>query len=444
MILVVDDEQYIRSSLVGLLQDEGFEAEAVSSAERAEAALAKNDIELILLDIQMGGKDGITFLDDNVEALSDIPVIIISGQADIPTAVMAIKLGSYDFIEKPLSPERVLVTVRQALRLSRSLRAEKKLTGQILEKYKLIGESQVMKNLRGLIEKAALSDSTILITGENGTGKELIAHHIHYKSPRKAEPLVAVNCPAITESLFESELFGHIKGAFTGANANRKGRFAQAGDGTLFLDEIGDLPAPMQAKLLRVLESGEYEKVGSDVTEQSQCRIIAATNRDMPAAIEAGTFRQDLYYRVNVINIEAPALASRVEDIPLLVEHFLDESGAAGDFAFTSEAIGYLASCNWPGNVRQLKNIIQQVTFLCASGEIGADDIRRIRSQNRDMAIDASEGSGNRLAEAVRQFEVGYLSDLFRRHDGNIAAMARELNMDRGNLSKKLKSLKIV
>lgn len=444
MILVVDDEQYIRSSLVGLLEDEGLKADSVLSAERAEAVLQKEDIELILLDIQMGGKDGITFLEDNAEALADIPVIIISGQADIQTAVMAIKLGSYDFIEKPLVPERVLVTVRQALRLRRSLQTEKKLTGRILEKYRLVGESQPMVALRKLIDKAATFDATILITGENGTGKELIAHHIHYLSPRKTEPLVAVNCPAITESLFESELFGHVRGAFTGALSDRGGRFEQAGEGTLFLDEIGDLPAPMQAKLLRVIESGEYEKVGSDKTRHASCRIISATNRDLQAAVNSGTFRKDLFYRLNVVQIEAPSLASRADDIPLLIEYFLQEVSSAEAVSFTPEAIGYMASCDWPGNVRQLKNLVRQILFMYPHGKIGPDDIRQVQSQNMAAETPGSGGTGNRLAEAVRQFEIGFLSEVYRKHDGNIAALARELRMDRGNLSKKLKSLNIV
>ncbi len=443
MILIVDDEQYIRSSLAGLLEDEGYKTVSAASAEQAEKVLASGDIDLILLDIQMTGKDGITFLDDNAKALQDIPVIIISGQADIATAVMAIKLGSYDFIEKPLSPDRVLVTVKQALRLSKSIQTEKKLTGHILDAYTMIGQSEAMVALTSLIERAAVCDSTILVTGENGTGKELVVQHIHYLSARKAEPLVAVNCPAIPETLFESELFGHIKGAFTGANSNRTGRFEQARKGTLFLDEIGDLPLTMQAKLLRILESGEYEKVGSDETISSSCRVITATNRDLESAIEKDSFRQDLYYRLNVINIRVPSLSQRLDDFPLLISHFL-EGMPGGEFTFSAEAMGLLATMDWPGNVRQLKNVIQQMTFLCQPGEISADDVTGIQSTNKDLLFEQAGENDNKLTSAVKQFEIGYLSNLYHRHDGNIASLARFLNMDRGNLSKKLKGLKIV
>jgi len=300
----------------------------VESAEKAEELLQTHPPDLILLDIQMPGKDGITFLEDNRSRLNEIPVIIISGRGDIATAVMAIKLGAYDYIEKPLNPERVLVTVRQALRLSKSLRTEQKLVGQILDKYEIIGRSKAITDLRLMIEKAATSDSTILITGENGTGKELVAHHIHYLSNRKSEAMVTVNCPAIPEQLFESELFGHVKGAFTGAAKERVGRFETADGGTIFLDEIGDLPLSLQSKLLRVLETGQFEKVGDNTTRTVDCRLLAATNRNLKKMVEEGNFRQDLYYRLNVIAIDAPPLRQRPDDIPLLIDLCLEKIDA--------------------------------------------------------------------------------------------------------------------
>ncbi len=444
MILIVDDERHIRSSLSGLLEDEGYRTLAVESAERAEAVLKDKTVEVVLLDIQMSGKDGLTFLDDNRDRLRDIPVIIISGRGDIPTAVAAMKLGGYDYIEKPLAPERVLVTVRQAIRLARSLRSEKKLVGHILEKYDMIGDSSSLAQVRRMIDKAAGSDSPVLITGENGTGKELVARHVHYLSRRKGESLVIVNCPAIPESLFESELFGHTRGAFTGANQDRIGRFEKADGGTIFLDEIGDLPMAMQGKLLRVLETGEFEKIGSDETISVDCRLLAATNRDLERMVAEGQFRQDLYYRINVLHIAVPPLRERAGDIPLLLEHFLRTAEAGEGYTFTPDAVGVLASHDWPGNIRQFRNVVQQIVVGCEPGEISADDVRRVMNLQRAGEADLSDESENRLTAAVRHFEAGYLSHLHRKHRGNIAAMARELNMDRGNLSRKLKQLGIV
>jgi two-component system nitrogen regulation response regulator NtrX len=444
MILIIDDEKYIRSSLSGMLTDEGYNTVAAESAEQGEQILINQDIDLILLDIQMPGKDGITFLDDNSDRLANIPVIIISGKSDIPTAVMAIKLGSFDFIEKPLVPERILVTIKQALRLRKSLRTEENLSQKILDKYKIIGQSEAIRKTTRLIEKASGGDATILITGENGVGKELVAYQIHYKSTRRGEPLVIVNCPAIPENLFESELFGHVKGAFTGAQKDRVGRFEKAGVGTLFLDEIGDLSPTAQTKLLRVLESGQFEKVGSDVTQTSNCRIMAATNQNLKKQMESSLFREDLFYRLNVISIEVPSLRDRVEDISLLINHFLHLDSSEQQYSFSADALGYLTAQSWPGNIRQLRNFTQQIMFTCEPGEITVEIIEEMLQRGKSqIRLDATEGE-NKLTNAVRQFEIGFLSDLFQKHEGNIASMARFLNMDRGNLSRKLKSLKIM
>ncbi len=444
MILIIDDEKYIRSSLAGLLADDGHQTMAVESAEKGEEVIRDRVVDLILLDIQMPGKDGITFLDDNRATLKNIPVIIISGRGDIATAVSAIKLGAYDYIEKPLNPERVLLTVRQALRLAQSLRSEQKLVGRILDKYQIIGQSKAVTDLWGMIEKAAASEATILITGENGTGKELVAHHLHYLSPRKSEPMVTVNCPAIPEHLFESELFGYVKGAFTGAQKDRVGRFESADGGTIFLDEIGDLPSSLQSKLLRVIESGQFEKVGSDTTISVDCRLLAATNRDLGKMVEKSQFREDLFYRLNVIAIEVPPLRQRVDDIPLLVDHFLSRIDAGEAYRFNSDAIGLMATFDWPGNIRHLGNIIQQLTFKCEPGQITATDVESIYNR-QDLTASVTPVSGeNKLTATVRQFESGFLSHLYQKYEGNIAAMARELNMDRGNLSRKLRQLGIM
>lgn len=444
MILIVDDEPHIRSMVSGLLEDEGYRTKAVESAFKAEEILSSQQVELILLDIQMPGKDGLTFLDDNRDRLADIPVIIISGRGDIPTAVAAMKLGGYDYIEKPLAPERVLLTVTQALRLSKTLQSEHKLVGRLLDRYRIVGVSSATERMRQLITKAAAVEATVLITGENGTGKELAAHQIHFLSPRKTEPLITVNCPAIPEALFEAELFGHVKGAFTGALRDRAGRFEKARGGTLFLDEIGDLPLAMQGKLLRALESSQFEKVGSDATMESDCRLLAATNRDLPAMVGEGKFREDLFYRLNVLTIDIPPLRRRAEDIPALLESFWEELEAADRYTLSTAAAGQLASYDWPGNIRQLKNVAARVVFECPPGELGPADIERIY-HNREPETDSpSSGGETGLAAAVRQFETGFLARLYQKHEGNIAAMARQLDMDRGNLSRKLKQLGIV
>ena len=443
MILVIDDEKYIRSSLVGLLQDENYAAEAVSSAFEAEEYLNNHEVDLILLDIQMPGKDGLTFLEDNREKIGSTPVIIISGRGDIKIAVTAIKMGCYDYIEKPLIPERVLITVGQALRLAQSVRHEQKLTGRLIDRYQIIGTSSPIVKLRKQIEKAGQSSVPVLIQGPSGSGKELVAHQIHYYSERRAEAIVAVNCPAVPESLFETELFGHIKGAYTGAVADRTGRVEKANGGTLFLDEIGELPVNVQAKLLRVLESGTFEKIGSDKTIASDFRLISATNKDLTQLVNDNVFRQDLYYRLNVLIIDVPGLDERKDDIPLLADYFLDLYAPDHRYILSADACGVLAAMTWPGNVRQLKNFIQQLMFAVDPGEITAAHIHDVANLEISEMPD-SESGANRLSMAVRNFENGYLSRLFVKHDGNIAAIARELNMDRGNLSRKLKSHKIM
>lgn len=446
MILIIDDETYIRSSLSGLLGDEGYETASAGSAEEGEQILKQGKVELVLLDIQMPGKDGLTFLEDNKSRLEGVPVIIISGRGDIATAVTALKMGAYDYIEKPLSPERVVNTIKQARRLSQSIESEKKLVDRILDDYKIIGQATVVDKLRRLISKAASVDSTVLITGQTGTGKELVARHIHYLSKRKSHPLVTVNCPSVPETLFEAEFFGHVKGSFTGAGRDRKGRVEAASGGSLFLDEIGDLPISSQPKLLRLLESGEFNRVGSDEITHIDFRLIAATNRNLREMVDKGEFREDLYYRLNVINIEVVPLKDRIEDLPLLLDFFIDLLGEHDAGRFSSDALGLMASWEWPGNIRQLKNFVEQVLFLAepCEGEIGAGAIQKI--YNSDEIVDdlPATKNENRLKAAIRRFETGYLSNLYSKHNGNVAAMARELNMDRGNLSRKLKQSKIV
>lgn len=444
MILVVDDESYIRSSLAGLLADEGYVCLTASSAEEGETVLERETVDLILLDLQMPGKGGLTFLEDNRSRLAGIPVIIISGRGDIPTAVSAIRLGAYDYIEKPLVPQRVLVTVAKALELSAVRYREEKLAGQMIAQHAIIGRSNPIMHLHRLIEKAAASDASVLIFGENGSGKELVAHNIHLLSKRRTEPLVVVNCPAIPEPLFESELFGHLKGAFTGATSDRVGRFGRADGGTLFLDEIGDLPLPLQGKLLRVLESGEFEKVGSDRTEKSNCRIVAATNRDLKALISEERFRQDLFYRLNVLTLIVPPLRERPDDIPILIEHFLGEFQADLQYRWSADGLARLVAYHWPGNVRELRNIVNQLIFTCEPGEISAAAIDHLLAGEVEETASAPQPGENRLHAAVRQFESGLLARLYQTHDGNIAAMARELGLDRANLSRKLRHLGIV
>ncbi|MDY7002205.1 MAG: sigma-54 dependent transcriptional regulator, partial [Thermodesulfobacteriota bacterium] len=377
-IFVVDDEEDIRFSLRGILEDEGYEVLEASSGEEALEFLDRHTPDLILLDIWLQGIDGLAVLDRVRERSLDLPVVMISGHGNIETAVAAIKKGAFDFIEKPLSLEKVILSVDKALEFYRIQRENLALRTRIQDDqvHELTGCSKAVENLRGQIKQVAPTDAWVLITGENGTGKEIVARSIHAQSRRNHRPMVAVNCAAIPDELIESELFGHIKGAFTGAETSQAGKFELAHKGTLFLDEIADMSLKTQAKILRILQEQSFERVGGRKTIRVDVRVIAATNKDLQEEIRAGRFREDLYYRLKVFPLEVPPLRKHPRDIPLLINEFvrdLTQKHAFKPLGFNSEALSILQGYSWPGNVRELKNFVERMMIVYAGSEVGPD-----------------------------------------------------------------------
>jgi len=434
-ILIVDDEPNIVSSFVSLLTDHGFETSAAVSAEEAERKCAGADFDLILLDLQLPGQSGLEFL----QGLKDNPaapkVLVISGQADIPAALQAVRSGAVDFLEKPVPPEKLIASVNAALALATAEKQRNLLIGDIDQQCRIVGQSWAIKNLLATISQVAPTDATVLITGENGTGKELVAMRLFLESRRREAPFLKVNCPGIPETLFESELFGHVKGAFTGATRDHPGKFSQADGGTIFLDEIGDLPRPCQAKLLRVLETGEIETLGSERSRKVDVRVICATNQDLAARIAAGRFREDLFYRISVVAIESPPLARRTDDIPLLAGEFLKRFDPAGRVKFTPAAMAYLGTRSFPGNVRQLKNLIERLVILSPNDTVDVPDIAHHCSES----IDNPAGGELTLTDHLRHFEKNLIRQVLSDCHNNISETARRLGIDRANLSRKVK-----
>src|ERR687883_2064606 len=377
-ILIVDDERGIRDTLRAVMEDEGFAADAVASGEECLKALGKRAYGCILLDVWLPGIDGLETLRQLRAAGCDAAVVIISGHGNIETAVRATKLGAFDFIEKPLSIEKTVLTVRNALRQQRLELINADMAAALAREYTMVGESVAMRALRKQISVVAPTDGRVLIYGESGTGKELVAHAIHAHSRRAGAPFVEVNCAAIPEELIESELFGHVKGAFTGATAAKKGKFELADGATLFLDEVGDMSQRVQAKVLRVLEEQRFAAVGSNETVSVDVRVIAATNKQLDLEIERGSFRPDLFYRLNVIPFEVPPLRDRIEDVPLLVEHFNRRFSLAykkRPKAFGPDALEVLQGYPWPGNVRELRNTVERVVIMHAGTKVAASDL---------------------------------------------------------------------
>ncbi|KMY67985.1 Fis family transcriptional regulator [Desulfocarbo indianensis] len=443
-VLIVDDEKAICSSLQGILTDEGYEVSSAHDGEQALKALDEEDPDLMLLDIWMPGRDGMEILELVKKRNPALPVIMISGHGTVETAVKATKLGAYDFIEKPLDMDKILLSVRNALEFSR-MAEENLLLRAKSAPPRLSGQSPLIRSLRQAIDRVGPSDSWVLITGENGTGKELVAHAIHRHSPRAKGPLVDVNCAAIPEELIESELFGHEKGAFTGAAGRKRGKFDLANGGTLFLDEIADMSLKTQAKILRILQEQRFERVGGTKTIAVNVRVLAATNKDLTTEIEAGRFREDLYYRLNVIPIHVPPLRERSEDIPELCREFMAE--LAGKFhqepkSISPGALERLKAQPWPGNVRELKNLMERLFILCPEAEITARDLAPFLGE----APPAGEGLPQALGrgdfkEARAEFERLYLEEQLARHGGNISQTAEAVGLERSHLHKKLKSL---
>jgi two-component system nitrogen regulation response regulator NtrX len=445
-ILIVDDEPAIRTSLRGVLEDEGYRVTAVASGADALAALADDGHDLVFLDIWMPGMDGLETLTEIKRLRPDATVVMISGHATIETAVKATRLGAYDFIEKPLSLEKTLLSAGRALEHARLSQENAALRARLSSRAEIIGETAVMRALRDQIATAAPSSGRVLVHGENGSGKELVARAIHALSARRQRAFVEVNCAAIPDELIESELFGHERGAFTGAVARRRGRFEQADGGTLFLDEIGDMSVRTQAKVLRSLEEQAFERVGGKETIKVDVRVIAASNRDLAALIGEGRFREDLYYRLNVIPIEVPALRARKDDIPLLIDYFIalfcHENGKPVK-RLDGEALAYFLSYDWPGNVRELRNMVERLVIMAPRATIGPEDLPPpLRPKDvGEMAAAAGERS---LREARDNFERAFILAELRVHDWNMTRTAERLGIERSHLYRKLKAYGIV
>jgi two-component system nitrogen regulation response regulator NtrX len=443
-ILIVDDEESILQSLDGILTDEGFE---VIRAESGLVALEKIEEvmpDLVLLDIWMPDMDGIETLVKLKEASPHLQVVMMSGHGTIETAVKATKLGAYDFIEKPLSLEKVLLSINNALDYYRLEEEITLLRERDRDKYQITGESKAISLLKEQIRIVAPTDAWVLISGENGTGKELVAHTIHQLSKRNRKPMVEVNCAAIPEELIESELFGHEKGAFTGAGAMKKGKFDLAHEGTLFLDEIGDMSLKAQSKTLRIIQEQKFERVGGSRTIHVDVRVIAATNKDLETEIEKGTFRDDLYFRLNVIPIQVPPLRERGEDIPSLVDEFLREISLNTNLAskeFSKDALEVLKKYHWPGNVRELKNLVERLVIMTPEKRIQAKAIpqpfNREPTANDEFELGLSVGS---YKEAKTNFEKAFIARKLIEFNGNISQTAEAIGVERSNLHKKIKS----
>ncbi|HZI21984.1 MAG TPA: sigma-54 dependent transcriptional regulator [Gemmatimonadales bacterium] len=466
-VLVVDDEKGIREALRQLLEYEDIEVQGAASGSGALELYREFRPHLVFLDVKMQGMDGLETLRKLRELDPQAQVVMISGHGTIQTAVEATQLGAYDFLEKPLDTDRVLLTLRNALQHVELASENVRLKAEVHAQYEIVGASRAVKGVIERIEKVAPTTARVLITGENGTGKELVARAIHALSSRAQGPFVEVNCAAIPAELIESELFGHVKGSFTGAFADRAGKFELADGGTLFLDEIGDMSLAAQAKVLRALEEGVISRVGSGKTAAVDVRVVAATNKDLRAEIAAGRFREDLLYRLNVVPIEVPPLRARRADIPQLVQHFssrLTASGGLQPRRFDAEALQRLAAHDWPGNIRELRNAVERLLILAAGPEVTAADVERIAGVGTGALAAASAGGGGRgdgglgvagplgpadvagapwmRAATFEEFkqvaERTYILGKLQENDWNVSETARTLDMPRSNLYKKI------
>jgi two-component system nitrogen regulation response regulator NtrX len=449
-ILIVDDEAGVRQSLVGILEDEGYVAHAVESGEAALAALEARRYDLALLDVWLPGMDGLDTL-SRIRALdAELPVVVISGHGTIETAVKAVRSGARDFVEKPLSLEKTLLVVRNALRQRRLEDENRALKQQVEHRFTMVGESAGIRALRAQIEQAAPSNGRCLIFGENGTGKELVARNIHVQSHRAEGPFVEVNCAAIPEDLIESELFGHVKGAFTGALQARKGKFELADGGTLFLDEVADMSLKTQAKVLRALQEQKVEPVGGAASITVDVRVIAATNKNLEEEIRAGRFREDLFFRLNVIPFQVPPLRERREDIPPLVRHFVQEFSAEygrRPKEISREAMDQLVALAWPGNVRELRNSIERLVIMTPGDRV---EVEHIPAPLLGALAPAGRAAGApladfpSLAEAREDFEKRYIWKKHQECGGNMSRTAEALQVERSNLYRKMKAYGLI
>jgi two-component system nitrogen regulation response regulator NtrX len=448
-VLIVDDEKGVRNSLQGILQDAGFAAEAVASGEEALETVRLKEFPVTLLDIWLPGMDGLETLTRLRELAPETVVIMISGHGSIETAVRATRLGAFDFIEKPLSLEKILLAVGNAMQQYNLQQENLRLRRALERQYVMIGDSVPMRALRQQIAFAAPTNGRVLICGENGTGKELVAHLLHLDSLRRAGAFVEMNCAAIPEELIESELFGHVKGSFTGAADDKEGKFALADGGSLFLDEVGDMSPKTQAKVLRVLEEQQFSPVGSNTALKVDVRIIASTNKNLEHEIETGGFREDLYYRLNVLPFQIPPLRERIEDIPLLTDHFLEEFSrryGRKPPGLTRKAREILENYPWPGNVRELKNIMERIVIMTQQSRVDIYDLPEAILNRTIAASPQTETSIfdiPSLNEAKEKFEKEFILRKLIEHKGGISRAAQALGIERSNLYRKIKQLDI-
>ena len=447
-ILVVDDEESIRASLAGILEDEGYRTLFAVDGVEALAVIRQEMPALVLLDIWMPRMDGMETLQKLKELYPCLTVVMMSGHGTIETAVKATKMGAYDFVEKPLSLEKVLLSVNNAISMSRLKEENDSLRSIVLKDHEMIGASPSMLRLAEHIRLAAPTNASVLITGENGTGKELVARSIHHNSQRREKPFIEINCAAIPEELIESELFGHERGAFTGAVAQKKGKFDLADGGTIFLDEIGDMSLKTQAKVLRILQERKFERVGGTRTVEVDVRVVAATNKVLEDEIKAGNFREDLFYRLNVVPFKVPPLRERADDIPLLIEYFLDtfcQREGRERKMIVPEAVELMKRYDWPGNVRELKNIIERLVIMTPGRTITANLIPEYigaGDATRGM-VGLKPGSAlelSSLREAREEFEKEFIIQKLEEHDWNISKTAESIELERSNLHRKINS----
>jgi len=443
LVLVVDDERNIQLTLSRALSMAGYAVETAEGGREALEKIAALPVDVVVMDVRMPDLDGLAVLEKARETRPDLPVLIMSGHGSIETVRSAFKLGAFDYLEKPITErDKLLVAVRNALALQ-SLRAENAALRREAGRLEMVGSGPAMQGLFEVIRRAAPSEGRVLLTGENGSGKELVARALHEQSRRRSGPFVKLNCAAVPAELIESELFGHERGAFTGAVAARRGKFELADGGTLLLDEVGDMPAAMQAKVLRVLQEGEFERVGGHQTLRSDVRVIAATNKDLAAEVEKERFREDLYYRLNVVPVHVPALREHKEDLPELSSRFLGEASERNGrrpMQLSREALLALYAHDWPGNVRELRNQLERLVILCDGPEITAEDVVRLLPGAKKPRTDRFR-SGVSFHELVEEAEREIILSALDRHQGNVSDTSRALGLERSHLYKKMRAL---
>ena len=455
-VLVVDDEERIRKSLTEYLGDAGYRVLQAKDTATADKVLTQEagGVSLMLLDVQMPGEDGVAYLKREDGLAKSVPVIMMSGHGTIELAVDAVQHGAFDFLEKGFTPERLTITVERAMEMSKLRLQNRALREERESLHRMVGNSKVMETLRDEVMRAAPTPAKVLILGENGVGKELVARAIHDHSPRRSGPFIRLNCAAIPKELVESELFGHEKGAFTGATARKQGKVELAHQGTLFLDEIGDMTIEAQAKLLRALESNEFERVGGTRALTFDARIIAATNKDLNTEVQENRFRRDLFFRLNVLPIQVPPLRDRGDDVPVLIEHYLQyfrEEYGRMDLAIEPKAVNLLSRYSWPGNVRELRNLVERLIIMTTGKQVTAKNVSELIAGSSmepagltlELKLDAAENEEGLLKGLLEAAEREILMGELTRSDWNVSQTARTLGIDRANLHRKMRRLGI-